>query len=53
MVEHGFCKPEVIGSNPVSSSIGEVVELVYTTDLKSVGGSSHAGSSPAFATKLI
>ena len=30
---------------------GEVVELVYTTDLKSVGGTRHAGSSPAFATK--
>ena len=103
MVEHGFCKPEVIGSSPVSSSTprwpngkarvcktlfswfdsntglqwgyssvgrasvlhtechrfesgylhqGEVVELVYTTDLKSVGRRVHAGSNPAFATVL-
>ena len=34
------------------TEFGEVVELVYTTDLKSVGGPSLAGSSPAFATNL-
>ena len=30
---------------------GEVVELVYTADLKSAAELKHAGSSPAFATK--
>ena len=31
---------------------GEVVELVYTADLKSAAGTRLAGSSPAFATKI-
>ena len=53
LVEHLLCKQNVIGSNPVTSTNGEVVELVYTTDLKSVGGPSHAGSNPAFATMKV
>jgi hypothetical protein len=27
MVEQWFCKPQVIGSNPVSSSIGGIAQL--------------------------
>ena len=50
--EHLLCKQDVIGSSPITSTNSEVVELVYTTDLKSVGHCTHAGSSPAFATIL-
>jgi hypothetical protein len=41
----------LFGTAYVKIDFGEVVELVYTTDLKSVGHVAHAGSSPAFATK--
>ena len=53
-----FAKPLFAGSNPADASIlfnnnilvAWVVELVDTTDLKSVGCISRAGSSPAPGT---
>ena len=56
-----FAKPLFAGSNPAdasfrhstiyfSSDLARVVELVDTTDLKSVGCISRAGSSPAPGT---
>ena len=57
-----FAKPLFAGSNPAdasfrhstiyfSSDLARVVELVDTTDLKSVGCISRAGSSPAPGTE--
>lgn len=40
LVEQRFCKPQVVGSNPIASSIffkGEVAERSKATDCKSVG----------------
>lgn len=46
------CKTAYTGSNPVgaSTNYGRVAELVYATDLKSVGLNSLEGSSPSSPT---
>ena len=54
LVEQVAVNHPVAGSSPAHAALpAEVVELVYTTDLKSVAPCGLAGSSPAFGTLLI
>ena len=58
LVEHRFCKPAVVGSTPIASSIlitcigGEIPEWSKGADCKSVG-SAFEGSNPSLATTIL